>query len=195
MKIDPRRVKSIEKLHNAYLSLLIEGHEQLTIQTICNKANVTRPTFYKTYKDIPELRGGLLQSLLENLKAALVIQDPKPIDVIDKDEMPKHLILLFNHIQSNHIAYETLLIYQPDALFIDGIHEILKEFVKNGIYVSEAHQYLLNVHEELIVNYVVGGFLESIRWWIKENYSVSVVEMAATLIELSVNGPYVKRFR
>lgn len=193
MKLDPRRVKSKEKIHDAYLSLLIEGHEQLSIQSICNKANVTRPTFYKMYKDIPELRVDLLQSILEKLKAALVIENPKPIDVIAKEDMPKNLILLFEHVQNNHIAYETLLIYQPDALFTNGIQDILKEFVKNGIYISEAHNYLINVNEELIISYVVGGYLESIRWWIKDNYSISPAKMAATLIELSVNGPYVKR--
>lgn len=193
MRLDPRQIKSKEKLHDAYLSLLIEGHEQLTIQLVCNKAGVTRPTFYKMYKDIPELRIDLLQSILEKLKAALVIENPKRIDIIAKEDMPKSLILLFEHVQSNHIAYETLLMYQPDALFINGIQDILKEFVKNGIYVSEAHNYLINVNEELIISYVVGGYLESIRWWIKENYSISPTKMATTLIELSVNGPYVKR--
>ncbi|WP_159083121.1 MULTISPECIES: hypothetical protein [unclassified Lysinibacillus] len=38
MKLDPRQVKSKEKLHDAYLSLLIEGHVQLSIQQVCTKA-------------------------------------------------------------------------------------------------------------------------------------------------------------
>ena len=137
MKIDPRQVKSKEKLHEAYLSLRIEGHDKLSIQLVCQKAEVTRPTFYKLYKDINELRKDLIDKLLIELKVALTIQNPKPLNDISKEEMPENLILLFEHIQKNHIAYETLLIYQPDALFINGIQDIVKEYVRDGIYFSQ----------------------------------------------------------
>ncbi len=193
MKIDPRQLKSKEKLHEAYLSLLIEGHDKLSIQLVCQKAEVTRPTFYKLYKDINELRRDLIDMLLMELKEALTIQNPKPLNVISKDEMPENLILLFQHIQKNNIAYETLLIYQPDALFINGIQDIIKEYVKDGIYFSQTRPYLIHVDEQLIIAYVAGAYLESIRWWIKTNYETSAIDMAKTLIELSLNGPYIKR--
>ena len=111
MKLDPRQVKSKEKLHEAYLSLLIEGHDQLTIQQVCQKAAVTRPTFYKLYKDIQELRKDIINQLLTELKEALTIQNTMPLSEIPKEDMPENLILFFEHVQKNHIAYETLLIY------------------------------------------------------------------------------------
>ena len=193
MKIDPRQVRSKEKLHKAYLSLLIEGHGQLSIQQVCTKAAVTRPTFYKLYKDINELRKDLIGKLLLELKEALTIQNPRPLHEIPKDEMSANLILLFEHIQKNHIAYETLLIYQPDALFTNGIQDILKEFVTDGIYFAQTRPYLINVNEQLIIAYVAGAYLESVRWWITTNYETSPIHMANTLIELSINGPYIKR--
>jgi len=193
MKIDPRQVKSKEKLHEAYLSLMIEGHDKLSIQLVCQKAEVTRPTFYKLYKDITELRKDLIDRLLMELKEALTIQNPKPLTIISKDEMPENLILLFEHVKKNHIAYETLLIDQPDALFINGIQDIVKEYVREGIYFSQTRPYLINVDEELIIAYVSGAYLESVRWWIKTNYEVSAIDMAKTLIDLSLIGPYIKR--
>lgn len=193
MKLDPRQVKSKEKLHDAYLSLLIEGHVQLSIQRVCTKAAVTRPTFYKLYKDIHQLQKDLINELLSELKKALTIQNSKPLNVIPKDEMPENLILFFELIQKNHIAYETLLIYQPNALFINGIQEILQGYVKAGIYSAQTRQYLINVNEQLIISYVAGAYLESVRWWITTNYEPSPIDMANTLIELSINGPYIKR--
>lgn len=193
MKLDPRQVKSKEKLHEAYLSLLIEGHDQLTIQQVCQKAEVTRPTFYKLYKDIIELRKALIDELLEELKEALTIVNPKSLDEITEEEKPENLILLFEHVQRNHIAYETLLIYQTDALFTNGIQEIIKKFVHDGIYFSQTRPYLINVNEQLIIAYVAGAYLECIRWWITTNYDTPPIEMAKTLIELSLNGPYIKR--
>ena len=146
MKLDPRQVKSKEKLHEAYLSLLIEGHDQLTIQQVCQKAAVTRPTFYKLYKDIQELRKDIINQLLTELKEALTIQNTMPLSEIPKEDMPENLILFFEHVQKNHIAYETLLIYQTDALLTNGIQEILKGYVKDGIYISETRPYLLDVN-------------------------------------------------
>ena len=193
MRLDPRQVKSKEKLHKAYLSLLIEGYDQLSIQQICTKATVTRPTFYKLYKDINELRKDLIEKLLLELKESLTIQNPRPLHEIPKDEMLKNLILLFEHIQKNNIAYETLLIYQPDALFTNGIQDILKEYVEDGIYFAQTRPYLINVNEQLIIAYVAGAYLESIKWWITTNYEMSPIYMSKTLIELSLNGPYIKR--
>ena len=193
MKLDPRQIKSKEKLHEAYLSLLIEGQDQLSIQQLCNKAAVTRPTFYKLYKDIQELRKDLIEKLLAELKEALTIHNPKPLNVMPKEEQSENLTLFFEHVQKNHIAYETLLIYQPDALFIHGIQEILKSYIQDGISLSETRSYLIDVNEQLIIAYVAGAYLESVRWWITTNYEVSSIDMAKTLIELSLNGPYIKR--
>ena len=192
MKLDPRQVKSKEKLHEAYLSLLIEGHDQLTIQQVCQKAAVTRPTFYKLYKDVQELRKDIINQLLTELKEALTIQNPIPLFEIPKEDMPENLILFFEHVQKNHIAYETLLIYQTDALLTNGIQEILKGYVKDGIYLAETRPYLIDVNEQLIIAYVAGAYLESMRWWITTNYAISPIDMAKTLIELSINGPYIK---
>ncbi|KGR81971.1 TetR/AcrR family transcriptional regulator [Lysinibacillus odysseyi] len=193
MKLDPRQVRSKEKLHEAYLSLIIEGHDQFSIQQVCKKAAVTRPTFYKLYKDINELRKAMIEELLSELKQALTIHNPKPLDKITEEEKTENLTLLFEHVQKNHIAYETLLIYQTDALFTNGIQEILKEYVRNGIYFSQTRPYLINVNEQLIIAYAAGAYLECIRWWITTNYEIAPVQMAKTLIELSLNGPYIKR--
>ncbi|WP_342468436.1 TetR-like C-terminal domain-containing protein [Ureibacillus sp. FSL K6-3587] len=194
MKLDPRQAKSKEKLHSAYLSLMKDGNVQLTIQQICKEAGLTRPTFYKLYNDINELRRDLFNHLLLQLKEALTIQSPKPLKEMPKEEMPRNLFLLFEHIQNHRIAYETFLIHQPDALFIQGILDILKRYVEEGIHYTETRQYLLSENEELIISYIAGAYLESIRWWITTNYKCTPNEMAATLIELSINGPYIKRF-
>lgn len=193
MKLDPRQVRSKGKLHEAYLSLIIEGHDQLSIQQVCAKATVTRPTFYKLYKDINELRKDIIDQLLLELKEALTIQNPKPLRDMPEEERSENLILFFEHVQKHHIAYETLLIYQTDALFSNGIQDILKGYVKDGIYLSETRPYLIDVNEQLIIAYVAGAYLESMRWWITTNYEVSPVDMAKTLIKLSLNGPYIKR--
>ena len=193
MKLDPRQIKSKEKLHEAYVSLLIEGYDQLSIQQLCQKASVTRPTFYKLYKDVQELRKDVIQKLLAELSEALTIQNPTPLLQIEEKHMYENLMRFFEHVQKNHIAYETLLIYQTDALLTNRLQDILKRYVKDGLDFSGTRPYLIDASEELLIAYTAGAYLESLRWWIKTNYADSPEKMAKTLIELSLNGPYVKR--
>ncbi|OCS84592.1 TetR/AcrR family transcriptional regulator [Caryophanon tenue] len=192
MKLDPRQVKSKSKLHEAYVSLLMEGQQQLTIQQVCQKAGITRPTFYKLYKDTQELRRDIVMHLLAELNRALTIENPKPLAELPEHERGERLTLLFEHVQQHHIAYETMLIYEPDALLTNGIQEILKKYIRNGLHFSDTKAYLI-ANEELIIAYAAGAYIESLRWWITSNYSVSATDMANVLIELSLNGPYTKR--
>ncbi len=106
MKLDPRQVRSKEKLQEAYLALLIEGYDQLSIQQLCKKAEITRPTFYKSYKDIQDLREDLIAKLLNELEHALTIQNTKPLEQMPVEERYINLTLLFEHIQKNQKAYE-----------------------------------------------------------------------------------------
>ncbi|GFN34002.1 TetR/AcrR family transcriptional regulator [Paenibacillus xylaniclasticus] len=190
-RIDPRQLKSKEKLHEAYLTLQLQGYEQFTIQQLCDAAEVTRPTFYKLYKDVQELRSDIHATVLADLKEALTITHPKPLSQMPRQEMPKHLTLLFQHIKAKHIAYETFLVHQPDAVFMNGVKEVVKQFVTDGIRYSQAQDKLLRVNINLIIAYATGAYMESIVFWMKENYATSPEEMANSLIEISLFGPYI----
>ncbi|AWE07664.1 hypothetical protein DCE79_09830 [Lysinibacillus sp. 2017] len=191
--IDPRQLKSKGKLHKAYFTLQLKGQDQFSIQQLCDAAEVTRPTFYKLYKDIQELRIDIHESILAELKEALTIKNPRPLSKTPKKEMPENLRLLFQHIQIKHIAYETFFVYQPDAIFINGVKEIIKQYVTDGIQSSQSQDKMLRVKIELIISYVTGAYIESIIFWIKENYEISPEEMANNLIEISLYGPYIEQ--
>ncbi|KAE9630665.1 hypothetical protein GND95_12155 [Defluviitalea raffinosedens] len=184
MKQDSRQVKSKEKLHNAYLSLLTQGKKQLSIQQICSNANITRPTFYKLYKDVNALRLDLIQELLLELKqvSAFDFHEPKSIELMTREEKSKKLIEMLEYVKKNRIAYETLLINQPDADLISGMQDIIRIFAKESIYLTPSEQYLHHLNKDLIISYVSGAFVESIRWWVKSNFELSPQALAQMMI-------------
>lgn len=189
-KLDPRQYRSKEKMHQAYLSLILKGENQLSIQKLCDEASITRPTFYKQFQNIQELRLDLHNEILNKLKESLTFHNPKPLAEITREEIPKNMIPLFNHVYENHIAYETLLVTHPDALFVNGVKEIIRNFVKEGIYYSKAEDQLIDVDKGFIISYVTGAYLESILWWIKNDYPYTAKEMATYLLTMSLYGPY-----
>ncbi|MDN7245592.1 TetR-like C-terminal domain-containing protein [Planococcus shenhongbingii] len=94
------------------------------------------------------------------------------------------------HNQTKQIVYETFFVYQPDATFINGVKDIIKQYVTDGIYYSQVQDKMLRAKIDLIIAYVTGAYIESIVFWIKENYETSQEDMASSLIDISLYGPY-----
>ncbi|MDQ6423406.1 TetR-like C-terminal domain-containing protein [Paenibacillus sp. LHD-117] len=189
-KRDPRQVHSIKKMHHAYLSLQLKETENITIQRLCEEAKVTRPTFYRSYKDTVELRIDLHTVILKDLKQSLTIKNPKRIDELRPDDLPENMVSLFDHIFQNQLAYDVLLIYKPDELFIKEMKGILRQFVEDGIRVTQTTEEGLRMDMSFVIAYTLGAFLESIVWWIMNNYNYPAETMAAKLLEISFHGPY-----
>ncbi|EZH67503.1 hypothetical protein DH09_06120 [Bacillaceae bacterium JMAK1] len=188
-RIDPRQHRSIEKLHKAYLTLVREESPPLTIQMLCKEANVTRPTFYKQFKDIAELQHHVHDTLLLKLKQSLTIKNPKPLSELRQEERSTYLETFFEHIFDNHDTYETLLIDHADATFLNGVKSVIHDYIDEGIsYTNYSDR--LRGDRSLLVSYVTGAYLESILWWIQHRYNYTPQQMAKQLIDLSIFGPY-----
>jgi AcrR family transcriptional regulator len=188
---DPRQVHSMKKIQRAYLSLMLKENEKsITIQRICQEAHVTRPTFYKLYKDILELRVDLHNAILNDLRQSLTITHPKRIDELRSEDLPENMVALFEHIIQNQLAYEVMLVYKPDDLFIQEVKNIIRHYVEDGIRVSQTSEEGLRMELSFVIAYTTGAFLESIVWWVRSNYKYSAVTMASKLLEISFHGPY-----
>ena len=186
-KIDRRQIQSQKKLHNAYLAMIKEKNHQFTIQELCDLADVTRPTFYRLFKDFQELRLDIHNTVLQELKNALTIVEPKPLNEASYKEMTTNLNLFFEHVLSNKMVYETFIIIDPDALFINQVKELIYVYVNEGFELSLAKDQIINVKESLIIAFLTGAHIESIIFWIKEQYETPLEEMVKYLIDLSIN--------
>lgn len=186
-KIDRRQVQSQKKLHNAYLTLIKEKNHQFTIQELCDLADVTRPTFYRLFKDFQELRLDIHNNALQELKDALTIVGPKPLNEASYEERTRNLKLFFEHVLSNKMIYEIFFFNEPDALFINQVKELIYIYVNEGFELSLAKDQIINVKEPLIIAFLAGAHIESILFWIKEQYETPLEEMVKYLIDLSIN--------
>lgn len=181
----------MKKIQRAYLSLMLkESEKSITIQRICQEAHVTRPTFYKLYKDILELRVDLHNVILNDLRQSLTITHPKRIDELRSEDLPENMVALFEHIIQNQLAYEVMLVYKPDDLFIQEVKNIIRHYVEDGIRVSQTSEEGLRMEMSFVIAYTTGAYLESIVWWVRSNYKYSAVTMASKLLEISFHGPY-----
>ncbi len=190
--IDPRKISSIRKLQEAYLSLLVTDNQNLNIRELCKTANVTRPTFYNNYSNILDLRKQLHEEILDDLNKTLTISNPKPIDAFEDDELPENMVALFNHISANKKAYEVLLLHRPDFLFIKDVKEILQKYIVEGIKHARDESHEMKVKIPFAISFITGAYYESIIWWLEHNYQHTPEEMAKLLLDISLYGPFEK---
>ena len=188
--LDPRQVKSKKKIYEALLKILAKSKETVSVKEICEEAGITRPTFYKHYNDVNSLMNSMSEEVLQNLKDSLIIKEKILIEDVQINDLPINMIALFNHIQEHHIFYETFLILKHDAYFINKVKDILEEFISFGLHYSTPKEEKLIVPVTLLTSYVTGAYLESIIWWIRNNYPYSSEQMTSMLLRVSVKGPY-----
>lgn len=129
-------------------------------------------------------------TLLTKLKKSLTIIDPKPFVEIERQDVSKNVTMLFEHNHENKASYEPLLLERPDALFINGMKAIIKDFIREGTHYSETQMQLHYYDFDFMLTYYTGAYYESIIWWIQQGYIPAAEEMAKTIVELSMQGPY-----
>lgn len=188
--IDPRQMRSIIKLQDAYFSLLVTSDENISIQQLCKEAQVTRPTFYNNYSDILDLRKQIHEGILGHLEKSLTITNKKPLDAFDENELPENMVNLFKHVLENKKAYEVLLLHRPDGLFIENVKGILRRFIVDGIKYASSEEQNLQIEIPFIISYATGAYYESVIWWMQNNYSLAPEEMAKLLLKISIYGPF-----
>lgn len=193
-QVDARQARSQQKLQQAYLTLLAQGNTQMSIQQICQEASVTRPTFYKQYKDIHALRLDIHETLLAQLKEALTITSLTPLSESAQQDVYRNVYLLFSYIKQNKQSYELLLIQYPDALFIHSIKQLIRQFIREGTEISKTESMLIQQHLPFVLSYYTGAYYETIVFWIEQQYEPAEEIITRRLVDLSMQGPFGKDF-
>ena len=125
--IDRRAARSREMLHQALLSLIIEkGYEQITVEGICERANVGRSTFYAhfTSKDDLKRRG------LEHLRRELIEQQRSASSAVDANVRGLAFTLtMFEHARDHIHLYRALVGSRGGAIALTTIRQLSPVYV------------------------------------------------------------------
>ena len=75
---------------------------------------------------------------------------------------------------------------------MNGVKELIRQFVADGIRTSESLAGLLRVPMHHVVPFITGAYMESIVAWMRNGCEPDAEVMADTLLELSLYGPYLE---
>lgn len=131
--MDRRVRRTRRQLRDALLALVMEsGYENVTIQQITDRADLSRATFYLHYKEKDELLADSLESLFDELVASL---DTSLIDLDWQKPSHQSSSVVFEHVSLYKDLYTSLFLGDRSVTYVSNrainyIADVIEENIK-----------------------------------------------------------------
>ena len=187
MPTDRRVARTKDLLHHALMALIqTKGYEAVTVQDICNAANVGKSTFYAHYtsKDdlkrsgIEHMRMALSRELREGASAAVTAQVP----------WLRFSLPLLEHARAHVGLYQSPLGKPEGSVGLAVIRQVVSELVRDELVLGPRGSATEALPREVVVQYVVGAYMSVLVWWLGNGAKLSPQHVDAMFRRLTVNG-------
>jgi AcrR family transcriptional regulator len=163
--IDRRIPRTRAMLQHALTSLILKkGYDAITIQDICDEANVGRSTFYAHYTSKDDLKRSGFERLRKQLVDRQREAQATPGDISDRSL--GFSLTMFEHARDHIDLYRALVGGRGGAVSLGQIRQILSDLVRNEFTAIAGKNSADTVPRELVVQYVVGAFMAVMTWWL-----------------------------
>jgi AcrR family transcriptional regulator len=185
--IDRRVTRTRAMLQQAHISLILKkGYGAITVDDICNAANVGRSTFYSHYTSKDDLR----RSGLEHLRKELV---DRQRDALAKsgnirDRSLGFSLAMFEHARDHIDLYKALVGGRGGAIALGTIRQILSDLIRNELAATADKKSADVIPRELVVQYVVGSFMAVMTWWLDSGAKLPPQRIDAMFRRLATEG-------
>jgi AcrR family transcriptional regulator len=185
--IDRRITRTRGMLQHALTSLILKkGYEAITIQDICDEANVGRSTFYAHYTSKDDLKRSGFERLHKELVDRQREARSAPGDI--KDRTLGFSLTMFEHARDHLDLYRALVGGRGGAVSLGQIRQILSDLVRNELAATGGKNSADIVLRELVVQYVVGAFMAVMTWWLDGGAKLPPKRVDAMFRRLATEG-------
>lgn len=175
-KADDRRVQRTRRLlRKALIALMLErGWERISIQDVCERADVGRSTFYTHFADKEDLLTGGLDDLRKWLRARAA----------PRSEGTGALGFargLIEHADENRRLFLALLGRRSGQVVMSRFRELVIDLVREelgGIGADRAAR-------EATLHFVAGGFVELLTWWVEKRSALAPEELERLFLKMA----------
>ena len=179
--IDRRVARTRTLLQDALIALIPQhGYAPITVEDICEKANVGRSTFYTHYSGKDDLRSATIDAHLRALTHRRRSADPQAHGRLFVFSLP-----MFEHAHAFRSLHHALLSSGGDT-----IHDEIRERIHRAVRRELADKRIGDgaVPVECAVQFIVGAFLAVLTWWIASDTGLSPVQVDHLFQQMALNG-------
>jgi AcrR family transcriptional regulator len=172
-ELDRRVLKTKAALRDAMLSLMApKGWDEMTIQEICNAANVGRSTFYVHYQS----KDDLLSEGINDLRDMLAGQGAK----LDGPGL-QFLAGLLEHMAEQREVFKAAIGHRS----AHGVARRFKEMVFRLVEIELKRQRHPAAKSPWVARFVAGGIVDAMAWWVDAPTPPSIKDMERELDQLA----------
>lgn len=175
--VDRRILKSQEALKKAVIELMSEKpFDDITIQDLSDKANVSRGTIYLHYTDKFDLLDKLIEEHINVLRA--LCRSAAEMDFIGAT------LIWTEYLEDNYSFFSMMLASKGAPYFQTRFVNFLVEEFRNEVNVSKGKNQGLN--KDLTVKFVASAYVGVVEWWFTNEKPIShqaLAEQLGTLVE------------
>lgn len=180
-KVDRRIIKSQEAIKKALIELMSEKNfDQITIQDISDRADVSRKTIYLHYVDKFDLLDKLIEEYMNKLR--------ETCETACEMEWGPATRICFEYLESNYSFFSTMLASKGAPYFRSRFLAFQLEEFKNEL--RKTNEKNNGVSEDIIVQFVGTAYVGVVEWWLTNGmpYPPHVMaEQVGTLLEAIYN--------
>ncbi|MGQ0684544.1 TetR/AcrR family transcriptional regulator [Bradyrhizobium sp.] len=186
-QIDRRVARTRTMLQQAHLSLILrKDYESITVDEICEAANIGRSTFYAHYTGKDDLRGSGLENLRNQLRERQREAWAAPGDV--RGRSLGFSLAMFEHARDHLDLYRALVGGRGGVVALGTIRQILSDIIRNELAATPDRTALDVIPREIVVQYVVGAFMAVMSWWLDGGAKESPQRIDAMFRRLATEG-------
>jgi AcrR family transcriptional regulator len=159
-KVDRRILKSQEAIKNAVIELMSKKKfDDITIQDISDRANVSRGTIYLHYLDKYDLLDKLIEEHIHKMEE--ICESTSDLEFIDAN------LPWFEYLEQHYLFFSTMLASKKGApSFRSKFLEFLIEEFKDEVDVNSSDGKNYGFHEDVILQFIVTSYVGLVEWWI-----------------------------
>ncbi|MBN9527210.1 MAG: TetR/AcrR family transcriptional regulator [Alphaproteobacteria bacterium] len=183
--IDRRVSRTRTTLQQALITLIMKKrYETITVEDICDVANVGRSTFYAHYTSKDDLkRRGLEEALHGLLEEHGRTRLASPGKTMFSFSLP-----MFQHAKDHLALYRALAGGRGGAFSLQHIEELLTSVVRDELVSWRRGKPSGPMPLEAAVQFVVGGYMALLTWWLDKGAKISPQEFDALFQQFATKG-------
>jgi AcrR family transcriptional regulator len=156
-KVDRRILKTQEALRKAVIELMSEKNfDDITIQDISDRANVSRGTIYLHYVDKFDLLDKLMETHINELR--VICESGSDLDYTDAN------LPWFEYLAANHLFFSTMLASKGAPSFRSRFIEFLIQEFRDEVDTTQGKNQGLN--EGVLLQFIVTSYVGVVEWWL-----------------------------
>lgn len=165
---DRRVRKSREAIKNAVTELMVEKNfDQITLQDISDRANISRRTIYLHYMDKFDLLDKMLEEHIRELREFCD-------QVSDDSEYGEIVLLWFEYLEKHYVFFSAMLTSKGSLFFRNRFLEFfLEELGKKEKDLLEKNDSKPTDEETVDIQFLGAAIVGIVEWWFKNEKPLS----------------------